>query len=49
MEHRADEFDARGFVGVLLFEVHYQAEGTVFEGGVGWADYYGVPVEGGGC
>jgi hypothetical protein len=43
MEHLADEFDARRFVGVLLFEVHDQAEGAVFEGRVGWADDDGVP------
>jgi len=44
MEHCADEFDAGRFVGVLLFEVHDQAEGAVFEGSVGRTDYYGVPV-----
>jgi len=46
VEHCADEFDAGRFVGVLLFEVHDQAEGAVFEGGVGGTDYYGVPVGG---
>jgi len=44
MEHLADELDARGFVGVLFFEVHDEAEGAVFEGRVRGADDYCVPV-----
>lgn len=43
VEHLGDEFDAGGFVGVLFFEVHDEAEGAVFEGGVCWADDDGVP------
>ena len=46
VEHGGDEFDAGGLVGVLLFEVHDEAEGAVFEGGVGGADYDCVPGEG---
>ena len=44
MEHLRDEFDAGGFVGVLLFEVHDEAEGAVFKGRVGRTDDDGVPV-----
>jgi hypothetical protein len=43
MEHCADEFDAGRFVGILLFKLHDQSEGTVFEGGVGWTDDDSVP------
>lgn len=45
MEHGGNEFDAGGLVGVLLFEVHDEAEGAVFEGRVRGADYYCVPGE----
>ena len=44
VEHLRDEFHAGGFIGVLFLEVHDEAEGAVFEGGVCWADYDGVPV-----
>ena len=43
MEHLGDEFDAWGFVGVLFFEMHYEAEGAVFEGGICGANDDGVP------
>ena len=43
MEHCADEFDARRFVGILLFKLHDQSEGTIFEGSVGWTDDDSVP------
>lgn len=43
VEHLRDEFDAGWFVGVLLFEVHDEAEGAVFKRGVGWADDDSVP------
>ena len=45
MEHCADEFDAGRFIGILLFKLHDQAEGTVFEGSVGWTNYDSVPRE----
>jgi hypothetical protein len=44
MEHLADELDAGGFVRVGFFEVHDESEGAVFEGRVGGADDYGVPI-----
>lgn len=44
MEHLRDEFDAGGFVGVLLFEVHHQTESAIFEWCVDGADDHGVPV-----
>lgn len=44
MEHRADEFDAGWFVGILLFEVHHEPKGAVFEGGIGGANYDCIPV-----
>jgi hypothetical protein len=44
VEHLRDEFHPRRFVGVLFFEVHDEAEGTVFERCVCWADYYSVPI-----
>jgi hypothetical protein len=43
MEHLADEFDARGFVGILFFEVHDETESTVLEWGVGGTDDDGIP------
>ena len=45
MEHLGDELYAGGFVGVLLFEMHDEAEGAVLEGSVGGADDDGVPGE----
>lgn len=44
MEHGADEFDSWWFVRVGLFELHHQAEGTVFEGRVGRTNYDCIPV-----
>ena len=44
VEHLADELHPRRLVGVLLFEVHHEAEGAVLEGRVGWADDHCVPV-----
>jgi hypothetical protein len=44
MEHLANELDARGLVGILLLEVHHQAECTILEGSVGGADNDGIPV-----
>ena len=43
MEHLRDELDAGGFVRVLLFEVHDEPEGAVFEGSVRGADDDCVP------
>jgi hypothetical protein len=43
MEHLADELHRGGLVGVLLFEMHDEAEGAVFEGSIGGANYDGVP------
>ena len=43
MEHLADEFHARGLVGVLFFEVHDQAECAIFERRIGGADDDGIP------
>lgn len=31
VKHLADKFDSRWFVGILLFKVHDQAEGSIFE------------------
>ena len=45
MKHLANELDARRLVGVLLFEVHDEAEGAVFEGRVRGADDDGVPIK----
>jgi hypothetical protein len=44
VEHLANEFDARRFIGVLLLEVHHKAEGSIFKGGVCGSDDDGVPV-----
>lgn len=44
VEHLRDELHAGGLVGVLFLEVHDEAEGAVFEGGVCGADDDGVPV-----
>lgn len=43
MKHLANKLHSWRFVGVLLFEVHYEAEGAVFEGCIGWADDDCVP------
>jgi len=45
MKHLTNELDGRRFVWVLLFEVHDESEGTVFEGCVGGTDDYCIPVE----
>lgn len=47
MEHLGDKFHAGRFVRVLLLEVHDEAEGAVFKGGVGRTDDDCVPEEGG--
>jgi hypothetical protein len=47
VEHLRDELDAGRLVGVLLLEVHDEAEGAVLEGCVGGTDDYGVPGGGG--
>ena len=44
MEHLADELDQRGFVGVLLLELHDESEGAVLERCVGRAYNDGVPI-----
>lgn len=46
MEHGADKFDRRRFVGILLFEMHHEPECAVLEGGVSGADDDGVPASG---
>lgn len=45
MEHLADELDTRGLVGVLLFEVHHEAESAILKGGVRWADNHSIPKQ----
>lgn len=44
MEHLANELDQRGFVGVLLLELHDESEGAVLERRVGRAYNDGVPM-----
>lgn len=44
VEHGGYELDAGRFVGVLLFEVHYESERAVFEGGVAGSDDDCIPV-----
>ena len=44
MEHLADELDQRGFVWVLLLELHNESEGAVLERRVGRAYNDGVPI-----
>jgi hypothetical protein len=44
MEHLANELDQRGFVGVLLLELHDESEGAVLERRVGRAYNDGVPI-----
>ena len=44
VEHLTDELDAGWLVGVLLLEVHHQAEGAIFERGVGGANNHSVPI-----
>lgn len=43
VEHLADELDLRRLIGVLLFELHYEAERAIFEWCVGGANNDGVP------
>lgn len=43
MKHLANELDARGLIGVLLFEVHHKSEGSVFERSICGSDNDGVP------
>jgi hypothetical protein len=43
MEHLANEFDARGLVWVLFFEIHDQAECAILEWRVGGANDDGIP------
>jgi hypothetical protein len=47
VEHLRDELDAGRLVGVLLLEVHDEAEGAVLERCVGGTDDHGVPGGGG--
>lgn len=44
VEHLADELDAWRLVGILLLEVHHQAECTILKGSVGGADDDGIPA-----
>jgi hypothetical protein len=44
VEHLTDEFDLRGFVGVLLLELHDEPESAILERRVCGADDDGVPV-----
>jgi hypothetical protein len=44
VEHLADEFDLWGFVGVLLFELHHQAERSILKWRVSRSDYNGIPA-----
>ena len=43
MKHLANKFDARWLVGVLLLEMHYQAESAIFEGSIGGTNDDGIP------
>jgi hypothetical protein len=43
MEHLADELDTRRLVGVGFFEVHYEAERSIFKRRIGGAYYDRVP------
>lgn len=45
MEHIADELHSWRLIGILFFEMHYQAERAILEGCVCWTDDYCVPVE----
>lgn len=44
VEHLANELDGWRLVWILLFKVHYEAEGSVLKGRVCWADNDSIPV-----
>lgn len=44
VEHLADEFDLRWLVGVLLFELHNEAERSILERSIGWSDDDCIPI-----
>ena len=46
MKHLTYEFDAGRLVWILFFEMHDEAEGTVFEGSICRADNDSVPLFG---
>lgn len=43
MKHFTDELNSRWLIWVLLFEMHDESKGTVFEGGIGRSNDDGVP------
>lgn len=45
VKHLANKLDAGWFVGVLFFEVHHQAEGTILKGSISGPDNDGIPVK----
>ena len=44
MEHLADKLDSGWLIGILLFEMHDESEGSIFERCICWSDDYGVPA-----
>jgi hypothetical protein len=45
VEHLTDEFHTRGFVGVLLFKVHDEAECAIFKRRFGGTNDDGIPED----
>lgn len=45
VEHLADEFDPRRFIGVSFLEMHYQSKGSIFKGCVCGADDHSIPIQ----
>lgn len=44
VEHLTDKLDPRRLIRVLLFKVHHEAEGAIFERGVRRANNNGIPI-----
>ena len=43
VEHLAYELDSRRLVGILLFKMHHEPKGSIFERGIGRPDNNGIP------